>query len=171
MVREIDRKRSPITRAYIRLHLLLWLSLIAGLLLLLAFGEIGLIFSLLLYVVAVVQVAKLLSKEYQRSPHDSSKFRNRVMLFAIDAVAVATLFMGGVTEVAATNYGQVYEQVGLLLIGLAGVLSFASLVWAVMDYSQNRDKFLLIGAFTFTWFSMLGALVLLLQPAEFWRGR
>lgn len=166
---KVDRVEAQIRRKiYVRILLLLFGSLIPGLMLLIAFGAVGLVFSLLFYLIALVLATNLL-KEYWRSPTSSNKYKNRMMLFNIDAFAATSVMLGIVMRVAATKYGHIYEQVGFALISIAIVLWAGSLIAAVADFHSTGDRIVLIIAFTFTWFSMLSTFSLLLQLPSFWR--
>jgi hypothetical protein len=154
-----------------RVHLLIWGSLILGLLLLLAFGEIGLLVCLLLYLMAFILAGRMLFQEYGRSGRswDASRtYLDRNLLFGIDAAAAATLLLGMVLETGAHSYGPVYGQLGFVLLVAAGTLWAAGLVWAAVSYLHTRDKFMLVFAFTFVWVSLVTAYGLLIAPPGFW---
>lgn len=161
--------RTPHRRSqFFRVFVLLWVPFIPDVLFVLTLGEIGLIISLLLYLIGSVLAAKMLLNDYRHSPRGSEKDRNRRVLFGVDVIAAATAMLGLFIGAASGRYGQIYKQVGLSIIGIACALWAASLVWAIVHYSDTRDRLLLIVALSFTWISLIGAIQLLLQPASFW---
>lgn len=171
MVTESRTRVTPTWRStYFRICVLLLVSVIAEIILIVAFAEagfaqIGLALSLLVYLISVISSTKMLLDEYKRSDRELQKYRERRAYFSIDMIAYATGMLGVVMRTGAPNYGHIYADVGLVL-GIATTMLLAgTLVWASIDYSRSGDEFMLIIAFTLGWLSLIGSLVLLLLPS------
>ena len=168
----VTRRRTRVTptwrSTYFRICVLLLVSIILevvliGVLGVAGFGRAGLVLSLLIYLSSVVLSIRMMLDEYNRSQGDLERYRNRRVYFSIDMIAYATGSLGVVMRAAARD-DHIYEQVGLALEAATTLLLAGSLIWASLDYSRTRDKFMFILAFTLGWLSLMGSLALLLMP-------
>lgn len=150
-----------------RTHLSLWLALIIGVILLIAFGEPGLVACLLLYFTAFVFALRTTLQQYKIYRHSSGRIARaaaRNLFFGMDAPAGASFLLGIVLRVAARPYGAFYGQLGIALLVTAGLIWELSIIWAVKSFFRTRDPLMLIMAFSLTWISLIGVYVLVFAP-------
>ncbi len=155
---------SRVGSAYVRIVLLLWVPFIVGLLLLIAFGEIGLIICLCLYLLTVVLAGITM---YRRSQRLHNERTSLLIAWIADAFAGASTFLAIVTGVASAKYGQAFEVITVILFLFAIMLLTNNLILGIREYLHSRRNAHLF--FTgVTLFSLISAFILALQPASFW---
>jgi len=151
-------------RLVLRSHILLWGASIVGLILLLVFGEPGLIACLVLYSAAMALVFKMFIDAYRIPQGNARGLRISIdpyLLFTMDAAAASNVMLGIVTEVAARDYGDFYRICGSILFAGAVALWAIALGWVVVNYrriEKSINLIIFLVAFTYLWLVLINAI-------------
>jgi hypothetical protein len=156
-------QRSAFWKLLVRVHVLLWLGIIAGVTLAIAFGvsgvgETGVLLCLIIYLTTVALVGLLVGRALGRSkqrPILQGSSATEALIFVTDAVAASALMMGFVLQAASATYGQVYGRLGFAFMLTAGVAWLASFIAALRIYFRTGNRMLVALVCCFIWISIV----------------